>query len=580
MPDRPTETMRCDVLVAGGGISGAVAAIEAREAGCDVLLVDRGFFGASGCTALASGMWSYYKPEDDLDHWLHNHGGTMVNETLLTESIEALYELTHRLESWGVEWVKDERGEIARMGGPGIPFPHSAMMVGGGPGFMMAIAAHARRIGVRVLNRTMVTDLLTSDGAHPTGGGVVGALGLDTRTGALTVLEAKAVVLATGPMHFPYPRPDGPFTGMPVELSGDGIAIGLRAGADLGKMEIGGDGLVQGLFHAAQGFEMLLGLGGSFVNVLGDDFLARYAETRALGAGTRRSELGTAGTLEIVEGRGPVLRENRELQAGDLRLLEIVLPIIMRTFASAGIRVERDLVPYLKAMPGSTAVTGAGLRIDRRGAASLPGLLAAGNVSDGAYVIMGQNISTCAVIGTWAGRSAAELAAEGATGSVVDDQVRQLAGCALSGARAEGAVSYREVHDEIEKIMLELGHVLDDGGLARAIDRVRGVQEELLPLLGSTDWHEFAKIPGLRNFCQALEVSYLVMRHRRESRGNILRADYPYVDNERWLTMTVARFDGREIVLRDIPRPRDDHYRDTKPERIPHPFFAAAREAV
>jgi succinate dehydrogenase/fumarate reductase flavoprotein subunit len=578
MASPPVETVRCDVLVAGGGISGAVAAIVARETGWEVLLADRSFFGASGCTALASGMFSYFKPGDDLDHWLRNHGGTMVNETLLAESIEALYELTHRLEDWGVEWVRDENGEIARMGGPGIPFPHSAMMVGGGPAFMMAIAAHARRIGVRVLNRTMLTDLLTSDGEHPTGGRVVGALALDTRTGALTRIEAKATVLATGPMHFPYPRPDSPFTGMPVELSGDGIAIGLRAGADLGKMEMGGDGLVQGLFHAAQGFEMLLGLGGSFVNALGEDFLARYAETRALGAGTRRSELGTAGTLEIVEGRGPVLRENRELEAGDLRLLEIVLPIIMRTFASAGIRVERDLVPYLKAMPGSTAVTGAGLRIDERGAASLPGLFAAGNVSDGAYVIMGQNIATCAVIATWAGGAAAECAAASDPVPSNEAQVGRLAERALAGAGAEGAVTYDEAHDEIEEIILELGHVLDDRGLSHAIERIRAVQTELLPRLGAGNWHEFAKIPGLRNFSQALEVAYAVMRHRRESRGNILRSDYPYIDNERWLTMTVARFDGERVSLRDVPRPRNEHYRDTQPERIPHPFFEAARE--
>src|SRR5581483_10914228 len=141
------------------------------------------------------------------------------------------------------------------------------------------------------------------------------------------------------------------------------------------------------------------------VNALGEDFLARYAETRATGTNTRRSELGTAGTLEIVEGRGPVLRDNRDLTVDDLRLLEVVLPIIMRTFASAGIRVERDRVPYLKAMPGSTAVSGAGVRIDEHGRTSLPGLYAAGNTSDGAYVIMGQNISTCAVMGYWVGKA-------------------------------------------------------------------------------------------------------------------------------------------------------------------------------
>jgi hypothetical protein len=49
---------------------------------------------------------------------------------------------------------------------------------------------------------------------------------------------------------------------MAVELSTDSIATALRGDVELGKMEIGGDGLVQTMFGAAEGFEMLLGLGG------------------------------------------------------------------------------------------------------------------------------------------------------------------------------------------------------------------------------------------------------------------------------------------------------------------------------
>ena len=56
-------------------------------------------------------------------------------------------------------------------------------------------------------------DLLTSDGQLPTTGRVTGALGVDARTGEYTAFEARVAVMATGPIHFPYPRPDGPFTG-------------------------------------------------------------------------------------------------------------------------------------------------------------------------------------------------------------------------------------------------------------------------------------------------------------------------------------------------------------------------------
>ena len=50
-----TYYLKTDVLVIGGGIAGAFAAYKARQGGAHVLLVDRSYFGRSGCSALASG---------------------------------------------------------------------------------------------------------------------------------------------------------------------------------------------------------------------------------------------------------------------------------------------------------------------------------------------------------------------------------------------------------------------------------------------------------------------------------------------------------------------------------------------
>ena len=46
-----TQKVACDVLVVGGGITAALAAIKAREYGADVLLVDKVFFGRGGCSS-------------------------------------------------------------------------------------------------------------------------------------------------------------------------------------------------------------------------------------------------------------------------------------------------------------------------------------------------------------------------------------------------------------------------------------------------------------------------------------------------------------------------------------------------
>lgn len=567
---------RAEVLVVGGGIAGAMAAIAAREQGLDVLLLDRGFFGRTGCSALASGMFSYYRPDDDWQYWLSNHGGTMVNERLLKKAISFQYELVHMLESWGIEWVREggDGDPIARMGGPGIPFPHSAMMSGGGPRFMMAVRAHARRIGVRVLDRVFAAELLTSDGRLPTSGRVVGAFGIDTRAGSYVVVEANVTVMATGPMHFPYPKPAAPFTGMPVELSGDGIAMALRAGAELGKMEIGGDGLVQAMFHCAQGFEMLLGLGGRLVNAEGDDFLLRYAETIEHRVGSRRSSLGNAATRELEAGRGPILRDNRGLDPAATRLLDLVIPIVMRTLRSAGVEVGSHLGAYTRAIVGSTAVSGAGIGVGPDGRTSLPGLLAAGNSTDGAYVVMGQNLATCGVLGYWAGLAATEAVQAWDHPTSSPAQVRAFAESVESLYGDDSQQSVKDVHTRVEEILTGVGYVMTAEKLRRALDGLAELREIGWRTVRSRSPRDTVRLLGLRNFCEVLAVSYQVMEHRTESRGNVLRSDHPYTDNVEWLCMTRARLSGEgEIEIWDRPMPEGTDYRRVARERVGHPFF-------
>lgn len=55
-----TLTLSTDVLVIGGGPAATWAAINARDNGAEVVLVDKGYCGTSGATAPAgtgSGMW-------------------------------------------------------------------------------------------------------------------------------------------------------------------------------------------------------------------------------------------------------------------------------------------------------------------------------------------------------------------------------------------------------------------------------------------------------------------------------------------------------------------------------------------
>ncbi len=102
----------------------------------------------------------------------------------------------------------------------------------------------------------MVTELLTSDGKHPTGGRVVGALGVGTVDGEIHVFRATSTILCTGPVHIPYPRAGAGFHGMPVNCTGDGVAAATAPGAQLSKMEfLAGWGVIPAEFYSAPGLE-------------------------------------------------------------------------------------------------------------------------------------------------------------------------------------------------------------------------------------------------------------------------------------------------------------------------------------
>ncbi len=95
------------------------------------------------------------------------------------------------------------------------------------------LTREAKRRGVTIINRVMVTDLLKTDSR------IAGAVGVDTRNGKQYLFKAKAVVVSTGRVN----RLSRTVTGVwgnhrvPVNETGDGRAMALRAGVPIINME-------------------------------------------------------------------------------------------------------------------------------------------------------------------------------------------------------------------------------------------------------------------------------------------------------------------------------------------------------
>ncbi len=547
--------LETDVLVIGGGMAGAFAAWRAREAGARVLLVDRSCFGRSGCSALASGVYPAFMPGDDRDAWMRAFGGPLVNQPLVARSLPVMHEHVMLMDRWGVKWVKEGR-RIVRMGAPGRSFANGVWMAEGGPQMMMAVRSGVVGHGVEVLNRVALTELLTSDGELPTGGRVVGACGFHTRTGEVHAIVANATVVCTGPYKFPYPWPGSTLGYMPIDLSGDGIAMMMRAGAELSRLELGGINLNPDNALSAPGLESLMPSGARWVDKDGRRFLEDYDPGRM--EMTNRALLYFAVAHQKEQGRVPSM-DLREVAPERMQLIRRVIPIVVGNQEALVGDLTESPVPYTYQVAGTSGIFGAGARVNERGETTVPGLYAAGTCTDMNY-LPGGNLPFCSVTGDWTGRAAGTAARRTGRPQPPAEQVERVAAEILEPLRRRDGTGFAPVHRRLGELLMEkVGLVLHADRLDAALAEIRTIREQDVPRLTAPDPHELAKVWGLAQYMQVLEATLRAYRHRTESRVAFIREDYPVIDNVNWVRMVVVRQENGALRLWDEPVPESWH---------------------
>jgi succinate dehydrogenase/fumarate reductase flavoprotein subunit len=559
-----------DVLIIGGGIAAAFAAYKARLSGARVLLVDRSYFGRSGCSALASGVFPSYMPDDKEEDWINGLGaGPLVNQRLLVKSLPTMYEHLTTMDRWGVKWLK-ENDRIVRMGAPGRSFKNGAWMTEGGPQMMMAVRAGVLAGGTETLNRIAITDLLTSDGKLPTEERVIGAIGFHVRDGEIYSIRAKATVVCTGPYKFPYPWPGSKLGFMPIDLSGDGIAMMLRAGAQLSRLELGGINLNPDHLLCAPGLESLMPSGATFIERSGRRFLEDYDPKRM--EMTSRALLYFAIAHQKELGNVPAM-DLRNITSERLELLKRVIPIVMTGFERLGINVAAEAVPYTYQVAATSGIFGAGARISERGETTVPGLYAAGGCSDLAY-LPGGHLSFCSVTGDWAGQAAASFASESDTKPLQAKQVQKAVEAINAPLNRTGGVAYSTVHRRLGELLMEkVGLVLHGSRLNDAINSLLEIRERDVPRLMARDHHELAKVWGLQQYSQVLEATLRAYLYRTESRVAFIREDFPVIDNVNWVKMVVIQLQNNNLKLWDEPLPEIFHLVPVRPTQHLHLVF-------
>ena len=572
------ETVTCDLLVIGGGAAGAFASIKAREAGCgNVLLVEKARVGSSGASCFAAGMLMAPIPEeDDLDFWMKEQveqGQYLNDQEWLQIYLEEAFARVQDLERWGLALRKTPDGKYERIRGRGgHPEKGLRSMVFAGQAGTLTEALRKKVIasGVRIIDWTMITDLLTKDGT------VVGAVGFHTRTGAFRIFRSKATVLATGSGKFRCA------TNIGHRMNNyEATGMAFRAGAELMNCDFTTHQPFCGEFKLG-GMNMTVGLGGRFVNARDERFMEAYDPVYKENAA--HYMMGNSPLLEVKGGRGPLYMDLTHLSPDGVRLFASVLPLNAMILERGGVLVGNKFSRKLEwSMHGpSLGRASASIKIDVRCQTSLPGLYAAGDAA--AKMPSGTSDSAGAlpfafVSGARAGRFAADYIRQGGRTEADETQVGEFKEYALGPLQRKDGVEGDYLIEAIQDIVIpyEVLMLRHGGRMEKALNEILRLKEDLLPLLYAHDPHFLRIAHEARSFALVAEIALRTGLVRKESRYNI-REDFPYLDNVDWLKWVHLKREGNgmRIWLEDIPierypvRPRR--------EKVVHPCLDAAKK--
>jgi L-aspartate oxidase len=369
-PTRSTWRTEADVVVVGTGAAGLAAAVSLASSGRRVVVLAKGEL-MSGSTPLAQGGLAVVTdPEDSFAAHASDTivaGAGLSDEAAVNELVRSAPSVVATLSQLGAHF---DAGSLGLEGG------HSYRRIvhaGGdaiGAELHRALRAAARDADVEIMEQTVAIDLVMDDEGRVAGlsvGRVDAAGSLD-----VGVIDTAAVVLATGGYGQAFASSTNP-----ADVTGDGLALAARAGAELANVEF-----VQ--FHPTVLFvagtrgqsplitEALRGAGGVIVDdegrsiMQGEHSLADLAP-RDVVAYSMVKRMNHSGAAHL-------WLDARSVGAGRLHTQ---FPTTVAICRALGIDPSTDLIPIA---PGAHYACG-GVRADLDGRTSIEGLFAVGEVA-------------------------------------------------------------------------------------------------------------------------------------------------------------------------------------------------------
>jgi L-aspartate oxidase len=474
-----------DVLVLGGGMAAAWAAIGAARAGARVIVADKGVMGTSGVTATA-GPNHWFVPEEGREAAVQarlksalglGDGGWM--HRILAQTWESLPSLAPFYEFC----VNDSGATV-----------YSSVR---GPEYMRALRQYVASLGVTILDHAPALELLLQED-----GAVVGARGEHLRGGGLWEIRANAVVLATGGCGF-LSHLLGSRTN-----TGDGYLMAAETGVPLSGMEFSAQFTIAPAFST-----MTRAMSYVFATYYTEDGRLLFPEAEPMNV------VFLAKALR----EGPVYCDLSRMPQDIRERLPTISPNVMPVFRRRNIDPFRDRFPITLVAEGTIRGVG-GLRVETETCeTSTPGLFAAGDAASRELVtgaISGGgavNAAWALSSGIWSGRAAAKRPRRGGA-------VRPAGQSGLRPLGAAKALDAKGLARTASDLATDFSttYFRNEATLQSALTRLDRQWAEISQhLAGGVRAREAAALTATARWCLTAAL------HRRESRGMHRREDFP-----------------------------------------------------
>ncbi|MDC7717779.1 L-aspartate oxidase [Vogesella sp. DC21W] len=510
-------TLKFDVLIIGSGLAGMTLALHLAETRKVGLITKRDLLEGSSSYA-QGGIAAVLDTGDSVEQHISDTliaGAGLCNEETTRFIVENSKEAIDWLVDLGVPFTRDDSHQtgfhLTREGGHSHRrIIHAADATGAAVTSTLGqkIKAHPQ---ITVLEDFIAVDLITSAKLGLEGKRCYGVYALDKLADQVVTIAANHTILASGGAGKVYL-----YTTNPDTATGDGIAMGWRAGCRVGNMEF-----IQFhptcLYHPhSKSFlisEAVRGEGGILRLPDGTRFMPHHDERAELAP---RDVVARAIDFEMKKhGLDCVYLDISYKPAS---FIQEHFPNIYAHCLELGIDITQQPIPVVPA----AHYTCGGLITDLEGRTDVEGLYAVGEVActglHGANRLASNSLLECMVIGKAA---AADI---NAAAPVKQPTIPDWDDSRVTDTDEEVVISHN--WDELRRAMWDyVGIVRTNKRLERALNRIKLLNEEIDEYY--SNFHITNDLVELRNLVQTAELIVRSALARKESRGLHFSRDYP-----------------------------------------------------